>query len=73
MWSEREALILDILGNKKMTVKDITVKVFMHNDQPIDAVQTINNSIRRINLKCHYHGLSWKLEKIKAIVRKVKV
>lgn len=63
MLSEREELILKVIGKKKMTLQEISDEVFADERKPFDDVQTIRNSIERIISKCAHHKVDWTLTK----------
>lgn len=65
MFSLREDRILKCLGTKEMTFQEISDEIFTDDDRPMDDVITVMNSINRINKKCEYNKLSWKLAKYK--------
>ena len=78
MFSERERKIVKILGQRKMTIWDITKKLFHPQvGRPVDPNVAVGNSINRINKKCEYHKLDWRLNKIrtdgKMFIKKEKV
>ena len=61
-FSDREQKILKVLGRKKMTVKQITLKLFRKKRS--DAGTAVAGAIRRINIKCENHDLPWYLNGI---------
>lgn len=62
MFSTREKEIIKVLGNKKMSIEEITNKVFEGKDKkPFDAKISIGNTIRRIAEKCDFFELDWTL------------
>ena len=64
MFSDRERLIIKVLGRRRMTLDELSSGVFKDvNEKPFDDTQTIANSIRRINKKCSHYGLNWILGK----------
>ena len=63
MFSDREWKVLEVIGNKKINVRDIADRVFKDERAPFDAEISINNTIRRIVEKCEYHDLAWTLTK----------
>lgn len=63
MFSEREQKILDILGEREMTLGDIALKLF--KIPTMDQTIKVNNSISRINSKCMLHNKKWFLNKIR--------
>ena len=58
-FSDREQQILKVLGQKKMTIRQITTKLF-RKKRP-DASTAVAGAIRRINIKCETHDLPWYL------------
>lgn len=66
VFSEREQLILKVIGKKQnMTIKDITKEVLGKESEIFDAEITIGNSIRRIIKKCEVFKIHWTLTKHK--------
>lgn len=60
-FSKRERDILEILGRRKMTIREITEALF-NERLPLDANNSVAMSIRRINSKCEFYDLPWRLE-----------
>jgi len=58
-FSPTETKILEILGNKTMSIREITNEVYKGVSTPPEANNTIAFLIRRINKKAEYHRLSW--------------
>lgn len=77
MFSEREERIIKIVGRKKLTLDEISEKLFKNEPTPFDANILVGNSIRRIIKKCSYNNLKWTFEKNrnerKLTIKKVKV
>lgn len=68
VFSEREQLILKVIGKKQnMTIDLITKEVFADTkvSAVIDPQITIGNSIRRIIRKCEVFKIHWTLKKNK--------
>lgn len=66
MFSEREDHILKVLKGKRLTLNEITDKVFKTvENPPFDKKITISNSISRISKKCLHYKLDWSIVKIK--------
>jgi len=63
VFSEREQKIINIIGRKKLTLREITKELFKKGDRPFDSEITVSNSVRRIIMKCSYHNLDWTLTK----------
>jgi len=63
IFSKRELLILEVLGRRRMTIEEISRKVFEQTKKPFDDKISIANSISRINKKCVHHKLKWSLHK----------
>lgn len=65
MFSEREKLIIKIIGRKKSTISKIAdVMVGTPGTGiPFDAEITVGNAIRRIIKKCEHYKLDWTLVK----------
>jgi len=56
-FSNRENKIIKILARKKMTIEEVSEKLF--DDKPFDYKIAISNSICRIIKKCEYHKLKF--------------
>ena len=67
MFSEREKTLIRVLGDKRLSVKTITERVFKTDPKPFDAEISINNTVRRIVEKCEYHDLAWTLTKERGV------
>lgn len=66
-FSDRERLILRVIGNKKMTIGEITEKVFYNSESLVfDREVSISNAIRRIIKKCEHYKLDWTLKRNKS-------
>jgi hypothetical protein len=66
VFSEREQLILKIIGKKRnMTIKEISAELFWNDPAVFDKEITIGNSIRRIIKKCEAFKIHWTLKKNK--------
>ena len=63
MFSEREEVVIKVLGRKKLTIAKITFEVFKHCNFVLDPEIAVNNSITRIIKKCKHHKLNWTLVK----------
>lgn len=61
MFSEREEKIIKIIGKNRITIEDLTKKLFKDEVAIFDAEITVGNSIRRIIKKCEHHKLDWTL------------
>lgn len=64
-FSDREVLILDTLGRRRMTYSQIADEIFSKRDKPLDAEIAVGNSVRRIMMKCEAGKLSFQLVKKK--------
>ena len=64
-FSDRENKIIKIIGSKKMTLREIAVKLFEKDIRSFDATITTGNSVIRIIKKCSYYDLKWTLMKTK--------
>lgn len=67
IFSARELSIIKIVTRKRMTFEEIAGELEnkYHFEMPFDYQITVANSVRRINDKCRYHKLDWKLTKEK--------
>jgi hypothetical protein len=65
-FSVTEAKVLKIIGSKKMTIAEITEKLYEDDKLPLGANNRVASVIRRINQKCEYHKLSWFLNGVGA-------
>lgn len=59
IFSETEAKVLKLLGDKKATLAALTTKYFQSNKKPMNPNAVISSAILRINRKCEYHNLEW--------------
>jgi len=59
VFSPTENLVLKTLGKKKMTVADITSKIFEDPEKVMNPNAVVSSAIIRINKKCKFHKLSW--------------
>lgn len=58
-FSKTEQEILDVIGKRKLTIKEITDKHF-GTDQPLEAGNRIAGVVRRIKRKCEYYeDIGW--------------
>ena len=77
MFSDRETQIIKIIGRKKVSLEDISSKLFQAKSKPFDGNISVANSVRRIIKKCQYHNLQWTLDKTrkenKLVIKKVKL
>ena len=64
-FSDRENKIIKIIGSKKMTLREIAVKLFEKDIRSFDATITTGKSVIRIIKKCSYYDLTWTLMKTK--------
>ena len=72
IFSERERLIVNCLGRKKMTLEQISNGIFKKGDKPFDDTITVANSVRRINRKCELYKLKNR-ENNKLIIKREKI
>lgn len=59
MFSPKEQKILEVLGNKKLTIGELTNKI--DNEPTINGRNVIASAINRIVKKCEFHQLKWTL------------
>lgn len=59
MFSPNEEKIIEIVGDKKMTIGSITEKLYRGQKAPVSAGTVVSNAVHRINSKCEYHKLKW--------------
>jgi hypothetical protein len=65
--SEREKLIVKVIGNKKLTVKEIAEAVFYNKSSLVfDREISVTNAIRRIIKKCEHYKHDWTLVREKS-------
>jgi len=64
MFSSRENQVLEALGTKKLTIKEISYKLFGADmDTPLNAEIMVSNNLIRISKKCKHYKLPWTLKK----------
>lgn len=61
MFSDNEEKVLKILGNKKMSITEITHE-FFDGDVPFEGSNRVAGVVRRIESKVNGSDLSWTLE-----------
>lgn len=61
MFSDRERLIIKIIGKKKVTRSYVTDFVYPVATRPFHAEIIVGNSVRSIIKKCNYYKLPWTL------------
>lgn len=64
MFSQREERIIKVLGNKKLTIREIVEKVFADgwgHPKPFDVEISVGNTLRRLMEKCEHYNLNWTL------------
>lgn len=58
IFSPSENEILNILGRRKMKIRDIAEEMYDFDKSP-EAGNVVAGMIRRINVKCKLHKLPW--------------
>ena len=61
MFSATEKKVLKIIGRKKMTITDITKKLYK-GERRLTGNNSTAGVVRRINMKCYHHDLKWCLD-----------
>jgi len=60
MFSDLQNKVIKVLGDKKMSITDISKKVYKDDPKtPLAPNNSIVSTIHYINLKCEKHGLKW--------------
>lgn len=62
LFSPNENRILKIIGNRQMSILEITEKLYKdvtYRDMPFGANNYVGSVVRRINAKCEHHDLKW--------------
>lgn len=59
IFSTAEKRVLDVLGNKTITIKELTEKVYRNQKAPLSPNNVVAVTLKRINAKCDYHKLTW--------------
>lgn len=60
MFSENESAIIKALGDRTLTIKELTKKHYKGSrKKPLNPTNVVACTINRINLKCRYHRLNW--------------
>ena len=63
LFSSTELKVLKVLSTRKMTIEKITKQVYKNDKKlPMNAHIVIAGLVRRINKKCEFYDLKWKLE-----------
>ena len=74
-FSEREDELLKVLGGRKMSIKDLTLKMSL--EKSFDCEIAVGNCVRRIIRKCEHYKLNWTLTKTresgKLLIKKEKI
>ena len=60
MFSPNEQKILEVLGEEKMSISEITKKIYVR--PMLNGSTIVGNSINRIVKKCKFHKLNWTLK-----------
>jgi len=60
IFSQSESEILEILGRRKMKIREIAEQLYDFEESP-EAGNVVAGMIRRINVKCKHHRLPWYL------------
>lgn len=64
MFSERELSVIEVLGKKTLSIKEISYSLFGADlDTPLNAEIIVSNNIQRITKKCKHYKLPWTLKK----------
>lgn len=75
-FSPRESKIIEIIGRKALTLREISLELFKDEMRGFDSSIATGNSIIRIIKKCKFYNLNWTYEKTKRdkvlIIRRVK-
>lgn len=61
MFGKSEQKLIDILGKKKMTTREIHDHFYEDEKKPIHSLVRIIGIIRTINAKCEAFNLKWSL------------
>jgi len=62
IFNSRELAIIDLLGDNKITISELTKKYYTTRPITIDSNNKISGYLRRITAKCGYHGLNWTIK-----------
>lgn len=62
MFSERENLIIKIVGHKQLSLAEVSEKLFK-GTKLLDSNIAVANSVRRIIHKCEFYKLPWTFKK----------
>ena len=61
MFSKREQKVIDIIGNKKITITEVVEKYYGESPIPFNANNSIAYTVRRVASKCEHNDLNWTL------------
>jgi len=62
IFSLSEQIVLKILGQKKMTIAEITDQFYIDpKESPIEPNNYVASVVRKIGKKCDYYKLPWKI------------
>lgn len=62
IFSTRESKIIKILGKRKMTIAQITERLYKDVKKAAFGMNNnVASAIRRINAKCEHHDIPWHL------------
>lgn len=61
MFSKNEKILIKVLGRKKMSIRQLTDKVY-GDDWPMDANNRVAAMVRRIKTKCEHLKLCWSID-----------
>ncbi len=61
IFSFSEELVLKILGQRKMTIGEITAAMYIDEQEaaPIEPNNYVASVVRKIRMKCEYNQLPW--------------
>lgn len=60
-FSDNEKLIIHILGNRKMTIQEISEEFYHSKEQPLEGQNYVASVVRRITRKTDKMKLDWTL------------
>lgn len=59
IFSETEISIIQLLGNRRISIKELSEEHFKDKKIPLNPNNVVSGAIVRINKKCKYYNLDW--------------
>ncbi len=62
LFSDTENQVIKMVGKEKLTIQQITERLYGGRTRPFNAQNYVAFVVRQITKKCDYHKLDWTLE-----------